>query len=189
MWLSVFFVDRPHIQCYTIRVKGVNALNERIKKLRKSLDFTQQEFAEKIGTARNNIAGYETGKRSPSEAVISLICKTFNVSEEWLRTGDGEMFAPKTESAMEALVQERGLSDADRLLVEKFLNLKPAERQVVMKYVLSVAAEYTQPAALLAIQTDEDIEAEVEEYRRRLILEKNQAEESSLLSGVEGTTA
>ena len=67
-------------------------MNERLKKLRKELDMTQQEFADKLGTARNNIAGYETGKRNPSNAVISLICKTFNVNEEWLRTGEGEMF-------------------------------------------------------------------------------------------------
>lgn len=67
-------------------------MNERLKKLRKELDMTQQEFADKLGTARNNIAGYETGKRNPSNAVISLICREFNVNEKWLRFGDGEMF-------------------------------------------------------------------------------------------------
>lgn len=67
-------------------------MNERLKKLRKELDMTQQEFADKLGTARNNIAGYETGKRNPSNAVISLICREFTVNEKWLRTGEGEMF-------------------------------------------------------------------------------------------------
>lgn len=67
-------------------------MKDRIKKLRKELDLTQQEFADKLGTARNNIAGYETGKRSPSDAVISLICTKFNVNEHWLRDGTGEMF-------------------------------------------------------------------------------------------------
>lgn len=67
-------------------------LNERLKKLRKALGMTQQEFADSVGTARNNIAGYETDKRQPSVAVISLICKTHNVSENWLRTGEGDMF-------------------------------------------------------------------------------------------------
>lgn len=68
-------------------------LNERLKKLRKKLDMTQQEFADKMGIPRNNIAGYETGKRNPSDAVISLICKTDlpngKVNENWLRTGEG----------------------------------------------------------------------------------------------------
>ena len=49
-------------------------MNERLKQLRKELNLTQQEFADKLGTARNNIAGYETGKRNPSDAAISLIC-------------------------------------------------------------------------------------------------------------------
>lgn len=64
-------------------------MNERLKKIRKLLDMTQQEFADRIGTARNNIAGYETGKRSPSGAVVTLICKEFGVNEVWLRTGEG----------------------------------------------------------------------------------------------------
>lgn len=72
-------------------------MNERIKKLRRFLDLTQQEFADKLGTTRNNIAGYEIGRRSPSEAVISLICRTFNVSDAWLRTGEGEMFVQRSE--------------------------------------------------------------------------------------------
>lgn len=68
-------------------------MNERLKKLRKILDMTQQEFADKVGTPRDNIGGYETGRRKPSDAVISLICKTDfsrgRVNEKWLRTGEG----------------------------------------------------------------------------------------------------
>lgn len=69
-------------------------MNERLKKLRKTLDLTQQEFADKVGTPRDNIGGYETGRRNPSDAVISLICKTNfppkgKVNENWLRTGEG----------------------------------------------------------------------------------------------------
>ena len=67
-------------------------MKDRLKKLRKTLDMTQQEFADKLGTTRDNIGGYETGRRNPSAAVVSLICREFNVNEEWLRNGEGEMF-------------------------------------------------------------------------------------------------
>lgn len=67
-------------------------MNERLKKLRKTLDLTQQEFANRLGIARGNIASYEVGKNSISDAVVALICREFNVREEWLRTGEGEMF-------------------------------------------------------------------------------------------------
>lgn len=71
-------------------------MKNRIKTLRSELDLTQQAFAEKLGTSRNNIAGYETGTRIPSDAVVSLICNKFNVSEKWLRTGEGEPFVEKS---------------------------------------------------------------------------------------------
>lgn len=119
----------------------MNTLNERIKKLRKDLDLTQQEFANRLGTTRNNIAGYEVGRRSPSEAVISLICKTFNVSETWLRTGKGEMFVPAPTDALDTFIRERNLSASDRILIEKFAALDAGSRQAVVEYVLSVADE------------------------------------------------
>lgn len=73
-------------------------MNERLKKLRKTLDLTQQEFADKLGSTRDNIGGYETGRRNPSVAVISLICTKFNVNETWLKTGEGNMFNNSTSS-------------------------------------------------------------------------------------------
>ncbi len=71
-------------------------MKDRIKKLRREMDLTQQEFADKIGISRGNIGAYEVGKNAPSDAVISLICKTFNVNEAWLRDGVGEMFLERT---------------------------------------------------------------------------------------------
>lgn len=72
--------------------RGDFILNERLRKLRKTLDLTQQTFADRIGIARGNIGSYEVGKSNLSDAVISLICREFNVNEHWLRTGEGEMF-------------------------------------------------------------------------------------------------
>lgn len=68
-------------------------IKDRIKELRKAKGLTQFEFADRLKVSRSNIASYETGKNELSSAVISLICRTFSVSETWLRTGDGEMFS------------------------------------------------------------------------------------------------
>lgn len=67
-------------------------MHERIRKLRKHLDLTQQEFADRLSVKRGAIANYEIGRNEPTDAVISLICREFNVNEEWLRNGIGEMF-------------------------------------------------------------------------------------------------
>ena len=71
-------------------------MNERIKKLRKILGLTQQEFANRIGIKRNTVATYESGRNEPIDAVIALICREFNVNEQWLRTGEGEIFVQLT---------------------------------------------------------------------------------------------
>lgn len=71
-------------------------MNERLKKLRKTLDMTQQTFSDKLGVKRNTVAQWEIGRNEPSDAIILSICREFNVNEEWLRTGKGEMFIKMT---------------------------------------------------------------------------------------------
>jgi bacteriophage CI repressor helix-turn-helix domain len=71
-------------------------MKERLKELRKALGLTQQEFADRLHIKRTNIGNYEVGVSLPTDSVIALICREFNVSEEWLRTGKGEMFVPIT---------------------------------------------------------------------------------------------
>lgn len=73
------------------------SIGERIKKLRKHLDLTQQKFGERLGIKGNTVAQYELGRNEPIDAVLSLLCKEFNVNENWLRTGEGEMFEQLTE--------------------------------------------------------------------------------------------
>ena len=92
-------------------------MNERIKELRKTLRLTQQEFADALSVKRNTVATYEMGRNEPIDAVVALICKTFNVNEEWLRTGEGEMFEQMTEQ--QKLLKYTGmlLKDKDSAIV------------------------------------------------------------------------
>lgn len=85
-------------------------LGERIKKVRKDKDLTQQDFCERIGLKRNSISLVESGKRNISDQAIKSICREFNVSESWLRTGEGEMFVRRSESDEIAAAVERLLS-------------------------------------------------------------------------------
>lgn len=71
-------------------------MGERIKALRKALGLTQQEFADRLGIKRATIAHYEVGRNEPIDAIITLICREYDVDEVWLRTGVGEMFRPRT---------------------------------------------------------------------------------------------
>lgn len=74
------------------------ALAERIKEIRKIKKMRQSVFGEKLGVKEATVTSWETGTRNPSEAVILAICKEFNINEEWLRFGKGEMLKPITRS-------------------------------------------------------------------------------------------
>lgn len=115
-------------------------MNDRIKRLRKELDLTQQEFADRISIKRGAVANYEIGRNIPSDSVINLICREFNVNEAWLRTGTGEMFNPSPSSAMDVLAAEYHLDQNAYVVVEKFLNLKPEYQKGVIEYFKAIAA-------------------------------------------------
>lgn len=75
------------------------SVGSRIKELRKAQKppITQQEFADRVGIKQSTVATYEADRNVPSDAVISLICREFNVREAWLRDGTGEMLEQLTE--------------------------------------------------------------------------------------------
>lgn len=76
-------------------------IGERIRHLRKNeLKMTQDDFASKIDISRSNIGNIEIGRIAVTERIISSICREFNVNEEWLRTGEGEMFIPLTKNQL-----------------------------------------------------------------------------------------
>ena len=74
-------------------------IGERIEILRKDLSMSRRVFGERLGVSESVIVNieYDRLKRpDQKEALYKLICKEFNVNEEWLRTGNGEMFIQLT---------------------------------------------------------------------------------------------
>ena len=67
-------------------------MNNRIKELRKILKLTQDKFAKSINISRSNLSAIENGAINITDRNIKMICSAHDVSEEWLRTGEGEMF-------------------------------------------------------------------------------------------------
>lgn len=65
---------------------------KRVRELRKALDLSGEKFGEQIGIKRNTLSQIETGKNNLTEQLLKSICREFNVNEDWLRIGEGEMF-------------------------------------------------------------------------------------------------
>ena len=113
-------------------------MKERLKKLRKMLGLTQREFGERIGVKPNTIATYEIGRNEPIDAVVSLICREFNVNEVWLRTGKEPMFAEISED--EELTQIfSAIAVSDDALIKRIIRaywkLNDNEKEIVRKLI------------------------------------------------------
>ena len=98
-----------------------NEINTRIIELRKALSLTQSQFAEKIGLKFSAVSMIELGKTTLTEANIKLICHVYNISEQWLRTGEGEIFIPST-------------SAKEKRLLEIFRALSPTAQDLLIEY-------------------------------------------------------
>ena len=110
-------------------------MKDRIRQLRKQLKLNQSEFGEKVGVKGNTIGNYELGLRSPSDAVIFSICREFGVNEDWLRTGEGEMFTHLSRSETIAHFAGELMKEEDgsfrRQLVEILAQLDEHEWEVL----------------------------------------------------------
>lgn len=115
-------------------------MNERIKQIRRELGLTQTEFAERIGLKQNSIALIESGKRNISDQAVLSICREYGVNEEWLQTGTGEKMTPDASDELEALVKKYDLSNADQVLIEKYVNLKAGSRETIINFITDVVA-------------------------------------------------
>lgn len=75
-------------------------MERRIKELRSELGLSQEEFANKVGLTKNYISLVETGKRELATRTAKSICRIFYVNEDWLVSGNGEMFLEKSKESL-----------------------------------------------------------------------------------------
>lgn len=158
-------------------------MNERIKKLRKALNLTQQEFAERLNIGRGTLANYEVGRNEPIDAVVTLICREFSVNETWLRTGEGEMFIQQSkDDELEQVFSAIAASDDELIkrIIRAYWRLDDKEKAAVKKLIDGFSSESS--AAEQA-----EWEREADEFaaiaREQFLLEKEQASQTSSVNG------
>ena len=129
----------------SIPSEGGGNVNNRIKEVRTKLKITQQEFADRIGCSRSGLANYEVGRNEPINPVIAAICREFNVSETWLRTGEGEMFIPINRdleiAAFMGDVMKGEKPDFRRRLMSVLARLGPEEWALLERMAQKLAEE------------------------------------------------
>lgn len=122
-------------------------MRERIREIRADQKLTQARFAESIGLTQNYIAQVEMGAKRVSDRTVRDICRIYGVNELWLRTGNGEKYAPKSrEQEMAELVKSLMADNPESFrsrLVTALLRFDPngPEWEVLERIYESIAAE------------------------------------------------
>lgn len=121
-------------------------ISERIKILRKDiLKLTQQDFSEALNMSRSNMGNIEIGRIAVTDRVISDICEKFNVNEEWLRHGTGDIFLELTKdqelAAFVAQVYKEDENSFKRRLLSVLSSLSEDEWKLLANIAEKIAKE------------------------------------------------
>jgi hypothetical protein len=120
--------------------------NERVKQLRKFLDLTLEKFGDRLGVTKVAISNIENGKRAVTEQMSKAICREFNVNEDWLRNGVGDMFKQRDGSFSEILSE---LDDSDDDFIKSFITvymeLDEDSKEVLRQIATKMSEKYKKP--------------------------------------------
>ena len=118
-------------------------MNNRIRFLRKNiLTLSQKNFGEKIGLKQSTINDIESGKNKLTDSNLKLICKVFNINEEWLRNGTEPIFIEKGDEPLIDLIEkEFDLSPLSKSIVNTYLNLSKEDRLAFENFFTKLTSE------------------------------------------------
>ena len=103
-------------------------MKDRIIKIRNCVGnngkkMTQEEFAKRLNISRSFVNQVEVGAKNLSDRTILDICREFNVNENWLKTGEGEMFLPESKDDMLARLTVDLLTESEDSFKSRFISL------------------------------------------------------------------
>ena len=120
-------------------------MNDRVREIRKSNKLTMEQFGLRLGVAKSTISGIEAGNRNLTEQMIKAICREFNVNENWLRTGEGDMvIALSRRESIAAFIGDLMKEDDDSFklrLIDVLADLDESEWEVLADLAQRLAAE------------------------------------------------
>lgn len=116
----------------------MEAINDRIAWCVKDSKLTKTAFAEKINVSQSFISRLVSGEKVPSDRTIADICREFNISELWLRTGEGEPHIQKDEDEEFLEVMEQiHMSDDDLIkrIIKAYWLMDDDEKAAIRKLI------------------------------------------------------
>lgn len=146
--------------------------NQRLKQLRLALHLSQENLGTALGITRSGVSSIESGSRKLSEKHIKLLLAAYpNINENWLRTGEGNMFQDNDKSILGELTTKFHLDNLDIKILEAYLKLPSQQRAVIKHFIAGIAAE----------TVADPIQLELDAYRNELEAE-HEAQTSSVFN-------
>lgn len=159
-------------------------MNERLKELRKLLGLSQAEFGEIIFLSQKTVAHMEKKVSKLTKRTLALICEKFDVNEEWLLTGNGEIFKENKQETFE-FFKKYDLNDFQKEFFTDFFKLTEAQQSALSTIITSFAQEnamrakndnpysnYTSPPTAPSPQNDfnqhlDEVDRQLEELKQQ----------------------
>lgn len=120
----------------------MDTIRDRILFLLEKKGITKTEFAIKLNITQAYVSKITNKGAIPSDRLIEDICEKFGVNENWLRTGDGEMFidVPVEDEYFKAATQisKSGDKFAMQAIIE-YWKLDDVSKEVLMDYIYKIA--------------------------------------------------
>ena len=150
----------------------------KVKEIRKTLNLTMEKFGEKLGVGKTAISKIEKNERNLTEQMTKAICREYNVNEEWLKNGCGEMFIQTPNDELEALAKKYNLSSGACILIDKFIKMKESDREVLLNFfselssLLTTDDKFSEDTYNSILDTAAEFEklyppVDINEYRRK----------------------
>lgn len=121
---------------------------ERVKQIRKSKGMTLEKFGERVGVTKQTVSRIENGVNALTEQMLLSVCREFDVNEQWLRTGEGEIFKERSPSEeigyyVEDLLEYDGhgnpFYDMIVEMMKTYVELDEKSQAVIRSYFQSVS--------------------------------------------------
>ena len=161
----------------------------RVKEIRKTLGLTLEKFGERLGVGKTAVSKIEHEQCALTDQMVKSICREFSISEEWLRTGSGNMRIPVEDEAAAAvsdLVEKSNpLYDVIKGIMVAYQKLDGPSREVIDQFILDAVSQRGRPQKAPEPAAPDlsnlSIDEKVELYRQELEREKKVAGESQAL--------
>ena len=121
------------------------SIKENLFTVRKIFKLSQEDFGKRIGLSKASVSAIEKGNRDVTDRTIRLICIEFNIDENWLRTGEGDMFVALPTEELDMLAERYNLSSSAKKIVQLFVELEENEMDAVMRFIDKIASISDEP--------------------------------------------